>query len=248
MIICDDYKLVFVQIPHTGSTGIGRRLVEDHGGREVLCKHSYLDELKARYPREYRDYFIVGGVRNPMDDKVSSFFKMKSDHLGLYSGNLKDEKAIASGRRGRKLRRTIVENDMSFSESFVKSVRFVYWNPISILQDRYDLVSRFENIQTGMQRVMQEVGAPALTLRKNNPTAGRDRDYSTYYDHAAQVHARRIFSPFVHEWDYDFPNGWAEGVRPGRAATLLGWGLRRVQWKLRSIQNRKRYSDAELGR
>ena len=59
MIIVDDLKLCFVQIPHTGSTNIGEELLNNFDGREILKKHSYLDSLKNNYKNIYDNYFIV---------------------------------------------------------------------------------------------------------------------------------------------------------------------------------------------
>ncbi|WP_342075677.1 sulfotransferase family 2 domain-containing protein [Yoonia sp. SS1-5] len=236
MIVSDTHKFVFVQIPHTGSTGLGRLLVEQYGGREILRKHSYLDELKTAFPDIYRDYYIIGGVRNPLDDRVSSYFKLKSDHMGLYSGQLKDKKAIPGGKRTRKMHQLILEKDLSFSDYFVQFVPLVYWNPISIQQQRYNQIYRFESLDADMLAFSKAIGVDPIILPKSNKTAGRDTDFTQYYDTRAQEHARKIFTPFMDAFGYDFPDDWASGQTPGWVATNTAFAIRRAQWKLQNLR------------
>lgn len=241
MILCDDYKLAFVQLPHTGSTGIGKVLVEQYGGRSVLCKHSYLDELKQFYPEAYGSYFIFGGVRNPLDERVSSYFKLKSNHLNLYSGVQSDAKARDSGRLAKSFHSKIVENNYSFSEYFLQLVKFVYFNPISIHERRYDFVYRYENLDHDFGSVLRHVGARPTSLPKNNKTAMRTADFEKYYTKIAQEHAHTLFSPFMDHWGYQFPEDWFESQRASLMYKSFSFAVRRLQWKIRAIQNSKQY-------
>ena len=89
MIISDEHKYVFVELPFTASTAISRELWEHYGGRRVLRKHSsYREFLKYASP-EQRAYFVFSGMRNPLDEAVSLYVKLRTNHRNNYTKPMK---------------------------------------------------------------------------------------------------------------------------------------------------------------
>ena len=242
MILSDKYRFVFVQVPHTGSTGIGDFLIAKFSGRRILSKHSYLNELKWRFPHEFQSYFVVGGVRNPLDDRVSMYFKIRNDHLGLYSGNVQVPGYRPAGHRARRIFRDINENNLSFSQYFLKYVRNVYYSPISILRDRYNLVYKFENIDGGLRLFFKEIGVTAPNLKPSNSTSGRSKSFAQYYDAEARQHAVRVFGPFMSEFDYQFPCDWPINKFPSLPDRALGKVVSYGKFSLHTARNLARRS------
>ena len=230
MVICRELKLCLVQLPHTGSTNLGEHLIKNYGGEKLLAKHSYLDQLRVFRPEVFKSYRIVGGVRNPLDDRVSSFFKLKSNHLGLYEGKPAETGLIGGGPYTRRLRRKIVAESLDFNEYFLRHVRLIYANPISILGRRYDFVYRFEEINEGWDRFFKGIGETWIPMPHGNKTAERSSDFLNYYSRSSQVRARRIFGPFMEEWSYEFPDWWASGSSPSYFELKGALLIRRIQW------------------
>ena len=80
MIISHTHRYLFVELPRTGSTAISRELVQNYEGAHILWKHAtYQDFLKVAKPEE-KEYFVFSGIRNPLDDAVSRYFKIMTDH------------------------------------------------------------------------------------------------------------------------------------------------------------------------
>lgn len=61
MIASDNFNFVCIQIPHTGSTSMGRWCRGFYAGRKIQTKHEW------RVPDELQSYFKFTLVRNPYD-------------------------------------------------------------------------------------------------------------------------------------------------------------------------------------
>src|SRR5262245_3391377 len=80
MVISQEHKYLFIEVPQTGCTAIARELCQHYSGRKILWKHAtYVDFLKQAAPEERR-YFVFAGIRQPMDVTVSVYFKLKLNH------------------------------------------------------------------------------------------------------------------------------------------------------------------------
>ena len=85
-IVCHNLKLIFIQMPNSGSTSIEKVLEEnfdgekvffiDSSGNKVYKKHITLEELakkKAFSPSIISGYVTAVSIRNPFDRVVSNF-------------------------------------------------------------------------------------------------------------------------------------------------------------------------------
>jgi len=83
MVVLDKYRLVFIEIPRTGSEAIRQELMLRYGGRSVGTKHS------MKIPVEATGYRLVFGTSNPVDRTYSKFLKYKNRSASyfMHSGN-----------------------------------------------------------------------------------------------------------------------------------------------------------------
>lgn len=236
MIVVDDLKLCYVQIPHTGSTTIGNELLEHYGGRNLLRKHSYLQELKSVFPEIYKNYYIVGGVRNPLDERVSMYYKLKSNHLGLYNGKPVDPKARPGGRRARKFH-SLIKSGAGFEEYLNRLPPLKYASPIIINYQRYDQVLRFESLSDDFDRLLSALGAKKIReLPHGNRTSGRNESYLSDYETEKSIKkALFIYSDFMLENGYSIPQQWLNlGVDYNTSWLLyeLSKSIKKLYWRL----------------
>ncbi len=244
MIISDLHKYVFVQIPHTASTTIAKVLVENYDGRHVLRKHSYLDELRFLDRKRFQDYFIFGAVRNPLDERVSIYHKYKSDHLGLYSGNLVDKNALKATKRSQKISRDIISNNWSFQQYFKACVSTQYNSPISICKSRYDLILKYERLQDGFDQFTTALNLDPHVLQKGNRTQGKEKDFAQYYTEDIRLDALKVFGWFMSEFNYSVPEGWPDNVFLKKR--IFQQGLRRAMWCGRTLSYLHKTNISEL--
>lgn len=87
MVISDKYTYVFIQTPRTASSAISEELRNHYSGRSLLRKHAPYLEFKRIATKQEKSYFVFSTIRNPMDEIVSLYFKLKTDHRGAYSGS-----------------------------------------------------------------------------------------------------------------------------------------------------------------
>jgi hypothetical protein len=80
LIISHQHRYLFVELPRTGSTAIRHELRELYDGTPILHKHSTYDEFRRQASVAELQYFVFSTVRNPLDDAVSRYFKLKTDH------------------------------------------------------------------------------------------------------------------------------------------------------------------------
>lgn len=212
MILSDAHRYLFVELPHTGSTAIAQELCERYAGRPVLHKHARLHQFLSRASAEQRRYFVFSGIRNPLDEAVSIYFRYKTDHQRRYSdsrnwkvnGGSVSEYSLARYR-------FIRDHEADFPTFLERLHTKPYDNWSNLAHHRMDAVLRFEQLQDDFERVLRRLGlAPAASLPRVNRTGERRRAFETYYPPTIREHAARVFGPFMRRWGYAFPPEWGE--------------------------------------
>jgi hypothetical protein len=168
-----------------------------------------MDFLKIAKPEE-KDYFVFSGIRNPLDDAVSRYFKLKTDHGQRYSDPVKVKKRKSLSERVETfIYRDLQKTNADFEKFFLKFYKFPYNNWASMGRRHYDYVIRFENIQEDFSTALQRIGVePKQPLPVRNATTKRKRDFASYYTPTAIRRARWVFGPFMEQWGYEFPTEW----------------------------------------
>lgn len=217
MIISHQYRYLFVELPRTGSTAISRELRENYAGERILRKHStYYEFLKKATPEE-KTYFTFSCIRNPLDDAVSRYFKLRSDHRRRYTDPDKLKKRWTVVERMETwLYHYIQKTGDDFPSFFLKFYLLPYDNWASMTHRQFDCVLRFEHLREDFDQVLRLIGIePVRPLPVVNKTGARARDYLAYYTPRTIPRARRIFGPFMRQWGYQFPPEWGETAVPG---------------------------------
>jgi hypothetical protein len=205
MIVSQKYKYVFVEIPHTASTAISRELCEYYNGEEILNK----DFLKNASEEE-KSFFVVAGIRNPLDIIVTRYFKRKTDHEGFFSspehwqrnGGHVSDKALSEFR-------FIHERNADYPAYFKQFFRYPWdsWGCPS--PDDFDFVIRYENLQNDFARFLKTLNIQQVRpLPQTNKTAGKETDFWSYYPVGIRKQAIWCFGPYLDLWGYNFPADW----------------------------------------
>lgn len=209
MIISDEHRYLFVEQPHTACTAIREELIGSYGGRPILQKHAtYAEFLRVATP-EQRHYFVFSGIRNPLDERVSMFFKLRTDWKQKYSRGTKTRSLSA---RQRDLYAFVADDQADFPTYLRRFYRHPYDNDTLIYHRQMDAVIRFEHLQEDFSDVLRRLGLTQVRpLPVVNKTSERG-SYLDYYPPAIRPHAARVFGPFMRKWGYPLPEAWA-GIR-----------------------------------
>lgn len=216
MIISHKYKYLFVELPRTGSTAISAELTEFYDGQSVLHKHAtYLEFLKTATPEE-KQYFVFSGIRNPLDDAVSLYFKYKTDHKSRFSNpaKLARQKGLV-GYISRQKFKFIRNTEVDFPTYLRKYYKIPYNNWSGLSHKQFDHIIRFENLVEDFAQALHLIGIePVRPLPLVNPTGSKKKDFLSYYTPDIVEHARNVFGPFMQEWGYEFPAEWGNKPVP----------------------------------
>lgn len=210
MIISDEHRYVFVQLPHTGSTAVGRELRERYSGRSILHKHATYEEfLKVATPDECT-YFVFSGIRHPLDEAVSIYHKYRTDHRHRFTDPVKLAKRGWFTRHRDVIKyRFVAGHEADFPTFFRRFYRWPYNNWSHLSHRRFDYVLRYERLQEDFATVLQRLGLQAQRpLPLVNATGARENDYTAYYTPDIVPQAKRVFAPFMEQWGYGFPSSW----------------------------------------
>lgn len=213
MIVSEEHRYAFVQLPHTGCTAVGHELVEYYGGSPILEKHASYRAFRRWAGSTADEYFVFATVRNPMDEVVSVYHKFRNDHKGHYSNpaNWKKNGGWLSNRGLRQFL-FIRDNNASFQDYFKKFFVLPYVNTSVLVYGQVDFVMRFERLEEDFSSLVDRLGLSLVRpLPVMNPTLKDDRDFVDYYE-GVESRARRIFGPMNRLWGYDFPEGWKNEV------------------------------------
>lgn len=213
MIISHKHKYLFVELPRTASTAISRELRELYGGQSILRKHAtYYDFLKIA-SHEEKQYFVFAGIRNPLDDAVSLYFKYRSDHKQKFTKlaeKMRKKRRLADYAAAIKFR-FIRDTEADFPTYFKQFYKIPYntWSDLSHKQ--FDFVIRFENLQEDFATALALIGIDQQRpLPIVNKTSGKERDFLSYYTPDIIPRAKRVFGPYMKQWGYEFPREWGD--------------------------------------
>jgi hypothetical protein len=239
MIISHIRKYLFVEIPHTGTTAISRELCDLYEGKRILRKHAYYPDFLEVASAEEKAYFVFAGVRNPLDEVVTRYFKLKTNHSGVYTN---PSRRIQHGGHitpaGLRRYRFAKASNADFAAYFLRFYRLPFTNLCNISRQTFDFVLRFENLQQDFSKVLGLLGVEQeRPLPVVNKTADRERDFWSYYTADVRERAIRVFGPFMMLWGYEFPAEWGDVSIPWSSRMLfrildrgkrLYW--RRLKW------------------
>jgi hypothetical protein len=233
VIISSKHRFVFVELPRTGCTAVGEELISQYDGERILSKHStYRDFLRIATDDEKR-YFTFSGVRNPLDDAVSHYFTLKTDHHNRFTyptrrrdrvGNRGAEKYRRTGTnmQGEKPHRRslgelldnrrfdyIRRHDADFARFFPR----YHWLPCDnwsrLSHADMDFAIRFEHLRRDFAEALGLIGIEMTRLLPVlNKTSGRSRSYEHYYTPDVTARAKRVYGPFIKRWGYGYPPQW----------------------------------------
>lgn len=259
MIVSDTNQYVFIELPRTGSTAVEKELIANYDGTRILNKHSTYEQFLKHATNEQKSYFAFSSIRNPMDDAVSRYMKIKTDHNNRYSDPVR--RKVRVGNRGsityqetglspkgkKPDRRSLIErtenrhfkwiqkHDASFAEYFLRFYHLPYDTWARLDHKRLDFLIRFESLEDDFDKVLQAMGLEKRRpLPIKNRTSGKDRDFEDFYTPETHDRAVRVFGPYMRTWGYEFPPSW-NVERPGVMADLAYQTLaipRRIYWRL----------------
>jgi len=216
MIISHRYKYLFVELPLTGSTAISRELHENYDGDEILYKHATYREFLKIAGAEEKKYFVFSGMRNPLDQAVSHYFKFLTDHRDQFSDDQKFQRTgmnrLAYNFSHMRRYQFIQKIDADFTTFFLKFYKIPYNNWSSLSHQNFDYIIRFENLAEDFAGVLDAIGIEnKRPLPATNVTSARDKDFWSYYDNPeVRERAKWVFGPYMKQWGYEFPSEWGE--------------------------------------
>jgi hypothetical protein len=182
-----------------------------YGGQMILYKHcSYYDFLKFANDEE-KKYFAFSSIRNPLDDAVSRYFKLKTNHRERYTNRekVKRRRKLVVERIEDRLFDYIQQNDADFETFFLKAYRVSYNDWSALSHNGLDYVIRFENLQGDFSTVLGLIGIEQnRPLPTRNKTGSRQSDFLSYYTPPTIKRAKRVFGPYMKQWGYEFPPNW----------------------------------------
>lgn len=208
MIISHNHRFCFFAIPRTGSKAVSKALIEANYGEEKRPMHLSLAEFRATASQVEKGYYSFCTVRNPLDSVVSAYFKKKNDHNGRFSrGTFKSGRPIAAAALEEY--RFIQENNADFADYFLR----FYHSPWRLPRhentiQQADRVMRYERLATDLAAVLVELSLPDVPLPVYNVTAGKAKDFTSYYPPRTRARARSVFQPLMESWGYAFPEDW----------------------------------------
>jgi hypothetical protein len=210
MIINHLYQFCFFAIPRTASKAVSSVLLDHFQSEEIMRMHTSYDEFKAQAKPLEHDYFTFTIIRNPLDSLVSAYHKMKSDHNNRFSrGTFRDGRPVAP--RSLKAYRFIKEEEASFADYFLRFHQEPFRRPRHEATARkVDRCLRFENLQADFNDTLRMIGLEPFIIPVSNTTAGKHKNFISYYTHDIIPQAVAVTRDIMREWGYAYPKEWQQ--------------------------------------
>lgn len=244
MVISHQHRYLFVEHPFTASWAIRHELCDYYGGEPILRKHaSYPDFLRIAEP-PWLDYFVFGTVRHPLDEVVSRYYRLRTNHKGVLTSQDALDTLLIEQADIEKFK-FVQTNHASFEMFFRRYHRRPFSGMIDLSAGHFDFVLRFENLQVDFDTVLDHLHLRSLRpIPILNPTAQRERDWRQHYTDAIIPQAKRMFWPFMRRWGYTFPAEWG----PSKTIWRIELAYRLWQQGSALYTRRLRHARHPLGR
>jgi hypothetical protein len=235
LIISDQHRYVFIELPRTGSTAVAAELTENYGGRSLLGKHStYRDFVRIATP-DQKEYFAFSGIRNPLDVAVSRYVQLKTNKGQRFTDPIKlADRNTAVEKMENRIYKWVQDNDATFEQFLRRWYLLPYDTWASLDHKRMDTVLRFENLSDDFAEALRRIGLePVRPLPVVNPTPARAREFESYYTPGAIGRAVWVFGPYMEQFGYRFPEAWGRRNVPAASRLLqrLVRVFRGLYWK-----------------
>lgn len=209
MIVNHEARYLFVEPPFTGSTAIATELQEHYGGERIYWKHEKYIRFRAEHGRRADDYFVFATNRNPLDQAVSEYLKLKNNHRGNFTTPAK------FARNGGYITEKTLEefhwvqaNDASFDDYFLRYKSGLFNNWYLLGHERFDAILDFSSLADDFDDVLRRIGfEPVRKLPLVNPTKGK-RAWDEYFTPEAREQAFLAYGPYMRKWGFEFPAAW----------------------------------------
>lgn len=204
MIVSHKHKYVFIQSPHTGCTAVGRELVDFYDGEPMLFKHAaYHDFLRAATPA-MKQYFVFSTVRNPIDELVSFYYKLKSNHGEDFT---RPERLKINGGwvtpRIIKRYQAVQDENLSFIDYLARFYRMPHVNWTVLDHKKFDYVMRYESLQDDFSVALNKLGIEQLrSIPVVNPTKKDNDDIISTLTAEELETLAWVIGPLLDYWDY----------------------------------------------
>jgi hypothetical protein len=153
-------------------------------------------------------YFVFGTVRNPLDEVVSRYYKLKTDHKSVFSDATYVD-SLTADYSDQKKYEFIQNSDAGFASFFRKYHRRPFGGLIDIACGEYDLIIQYEDLQDGFAEVLRRLNIEQVRpIPVANKTQGKRADWTSYYTPEIREQACKVFGPFMKKWGYTFPADW----------------------------------------
>ncbi len=182
---------------------------------------------------------MFSGVRHPLDQVVSQYAKLRSDHKGKFS-------KLSDKRRARGLHfvihwwferrkfRFVALKSADFDDYFRRFYRLPYSDWSLLSHREFNALIRFENLIEDFEMVLKALNIHPireLPIRNRSMDKGAWEDYFQKPD--TRTRAVRLFGPFMSYWNYEFPIEW-DRREPSSFDRLLFFTVnvgRKVYWR-----------------
>jgi hypothetical protein len=226
-VIARDHGLLFIMVPHTGSSAVGRALIEqcgatwlpetperDANGEIILPrKHNTVPQLISHgvITREERARLVTAGTtRNPFDWLVSQYLRLLPIRAGDRSGLV----TMHGHSQGDPRYEGSSEDFEAWVEGRYRRRRRgvlgqilppVSRKHIDWLQD-VDVLLRFERLQETFDALLRRVGItdPVIIPVVNETVSRHERDYHHWYTPRAREMAETAFAGYLERHEYRF--------------------------------------------
>ena len=179
-------KLIFVHIARTGGTSIETALTGyDWWLLSPETKHLSARQIRLQAGEErWNKYFKFSVVRNPWDRVVSMFA------TGWWMGDHRQGNAQAEFQH-------FVANLAPHPHEIYSSLHYS-----DIIDEKLDMIVRYEALQDGFDRVCEAIGKPAIAL--GHQEARPRLHYSVYYNDSTRKQVGELFKRDVADYGYTF--------------------------------------------
>lgn len=245
MVISDEHRYLFVEVPNTGSTAVAQELCCNYAGRSILHKHAHYPEFRRQAGAAQMNYFVFSTVRHPLDTVVSIYFRYKTNKQGCYTDPTQrvENRGFVTQRMRSKF--AFVNSRAGTFPRFVRRYyRLPYDSWTSLSHQSFDYVMRFEALQSDFSQVLSVLGLSQVReLPLVNRTKGRMREFGPYYPPDLRRRVQWVFGPYMRQWGYSFPSDWPEAKPSPGSGTMFRllaifrrvyWGS--VKWRIRRFR------------